>query len=306
MLSTSGTSSSNLSITPPTGEDRQGAYPPAVSRATRLTVMRYRSLHGSGLGVPECTDFGALTDHLCRRWPPGRRGPIEGPEPLLRDTTRSSALARCQSGEDLLVDQSVGGHGVAAERAVLSLEGREAAARLRDDRDQRDHVVQRELRFAGGVHRALGHQHVRPEVAIGAGAPEALHQVQHLRQTLRLRPAAQGRVRQRRLPAPGGPGDPQSTGGVDGGTGPGADPGPAPPAARQDGADTSPMTGWPSSIRPIRVAQTGTPRTKLRVPSIGSITHWRAEEPGVPNSSPITWSRDRERASWERTSCSAA
>src|SRR5690625_5986594 len=138
--------------------------------------MRYRSLHGSGLGVPECTDFGALTDHLCRRWPPGRRGPIEGPEPLLRDTTRSSALARCQSGEDLLVDQSVGGHGVAAERAVLSLEGREAAARLRDDRDQREHVVQRELRFAGGSHRALGHQHVRPEVAIGAGAPEALHQ----------------------------------------------------------------------------------------------------------------------------------
>src|SRR5690625_5918008 len=65
-------------------------------------------------------------------------------------------------------------------------------------------------------------------------------------------------------------------------------PTPAPPHQRRDrdGADTSPMTGWPSSTRPIRVAQTGTPRTKLRVPSIGSITHWRAEEPVVPNSSP--------------------
>src|SRR5690625_6836491 len=81
-------------------------------------------------------------------------------------------------------------------------------------------------------------------------------------------------------------------------------PTPAPPHQRRDrdGADTSPMTGWPSSTRPIRVAQTGTPRTKLRVPSIGSITHWRAEEPVVPNSSPIPWSRDRERRSEEHTS----
>src|SRR5690625_4017337 len=106
--------------------------------------MRYRSIHGSGMGVPECTDFGALTDHLCRGWPAGRHVPIVGTEPLFCDTTRSRALARCQRGEYLLVDQSVGGHGVAAERAVLSLVRREAAARLRDDRDQRDQVVQGE------------------------------------------------------------------------------------------------------------------------------------------------------------------
>ena len=39
------------------------------------------------------------------------------------------------------------------------------------------------------------------------------------------------------------------------------------------GALTTPMTGTPSMAREIRVAQTGTPRRKLEVPSMGSIIH---------------------------------
>ena len=82
----------------------------------------------------------------------------------------------------------------------------------------------------------------------------------------------------------------------------------SPPHQRRPsaGAETRPTTGRPSSISPISVPHTGTPRTKLLVPSIGSITHWRGEAPVLPNSSPITWSRERARESWERTSCSAA
>ena len=43
------------------------------------------------------------------------------------------------------------------------------------------------------------------------------------------------------------------------------------------------------------MAQTGTPRTKFLVPSIGSTTHWRWLWPVEPCSSPSTASRDRTR-----------
>ena len=45
----------------------------------------------------------------------------------------------------------------------------EPAAGLGDDRRQRRHVPQREFRFGGQIDRALGHQHVGPEVAVGRG-----------------------------------------------------------------------------------------------------------------------------------------
>src|SRR5215218_4762321 len=53
-------------------------------------------------------------------------------------------------------------------------------------------------------------------------------------------------------------------------------PSPAPAHQRRcsAGALTAPATGTPSCNRTIRVAYTGTPRTKFLVPSIGSITHW--------------------------------
>ena len=47
---------------------------------------------------------------------------------------------------------------------------------------------------------------------------------------------------------------------------------PSPPSA---GAETTPTVMTPSTSRPIRVAQTGMPRTKLTVPSIGSSTQRR-------------------------------
>src|SRR5699024_7403615 len=66
---------------------------------------------------------------------------------------------------------------------------------------------------------------------------------------------------------------------------------PAPGAAHQRrhsaGAETRPTFGTPSSSRLIRVAHTGTPRTKFFVPSIGSMTHWRPSKcASPPNSSP--------------------
>ncbi len=56
----------------------------------------------------------------------------------------------------------------------------------------------------------------------------------------------------------------------------------------------------------MRVAQTGTPRTKFLVPSIGSTTHWRWLWPVEPCSSPRTASRDRTRDSVRRMACSTA
>src|SRR5689334_11586192 len=58
---------------------------------------------------------------------------------------------RIQPLQDLRVQDRVGGQRVAAERAVRAFEGGEASARLRNDRHQRRHVVQVQLRFAGDV-----------------------------------------------------------------------------------------------------------------------------------------------------------
>ena len=72
------------------------------------------------------------------------------------------------------------------------------------------------------------------------------------------------------------------------------------------GAETNPTTHWPSSMRPMSVAHTGTPRTKFLVPSIGSMTHWREECPVVGSSSPRTESRPRARPSCSRMTRSAS
>src|SRR3954452_22356035 len=42
-----------------------------------------------------------------------------------------------------------------------------------------------------------------------------------------------------------------------------------------NGAETTPTTTSSSTMSEISVAHTGTPRTKILVPSIGSTTHWR-------------------------------
>ena len=56
----------------------------------------------------------------------------------------------------------------------------------------------------------------------------------------------------------------------------------------------------------MRVAHTGTPRTKFCVPSIGSITHCLAAVPVEPSSSPIIPSRVRTRESCARRSSSTS
>ena len=66
------------------------------------------------------------------------------------------------------------------------------------------------------------------------------------------------------------------------------------------GAETTPTTTSSSTIREIRLAQTGTPRTKFLVPSIGSTTQRRWLCPVEPVSSPCTASRGRARESTRR------
>ena len=70
------------------------------------------------------------------------------------------------------------------------------------------------------------------------------------------------------------------------------------------GAETSPATISPASSSAISVAQTGTPRTKFDVPSIGSMIQRRSWDPVDPSispcSSPRTTSRVRVDLSWRR------
>ena len=72
------------------------------------------------------------------------------------------------------------------------------------------------------------------------------------------------------------------------------------------GADTTPSTTSSSTTSAIRVAQTGTPRTKFLVPSIGSTTQRRWLCPVEPCSSPVTASRERTRDSVRRMLSSTA
>ena len=72
------------------------------------------------------------------------------------------------------------------------------------------------------------------------------------------------------------------------------------------GALTTPTTGLSPIIKAISVAQTGTPRTKFLVPSIGSTTQRRGPQPVSPISSPCTASRGRARLRVRRMACSAA
>src|SRR5205807_2667123 len=71
------------------------------------------------------------------------------------------------------------------------------------------------------------------------------------------------------------------------------------------GAETTPHTATPSRSSAISVAQTGIPRAKLRVPSIGSSTQ-RAPPSVAPCSSPSTPSLGRSAASRLRSACSTA
>ncbi len=85
---------------------------------------------------------------------------------------------------------------------------------------------------------------------------------------------------------------------------------PVPRAAHQRrpsaGALTTPTSTEPSTRSATSVAQTGTPRTKFLVPSIGSTTHCRGLSPTSPSSSPSTASPGRRPARVRRTCASTA
>ena len=72
------------------------------------------------------------------------------------------------------------------------------------------------------------------------------------------------------------------------------------------GAETTPSTTSSSTTSEIRVAHTGTPRTKFLVPSIGSMIQRRWLLPVVPCSSPVTASRERTRDRVRRIASSTA
>ena len=71
------------------------------------------------------------------------------------------------------------------------------------------------------------------------------------------------------------------------------------------GMAITPSTGSPSSIRPMLMAQSGSPWTRLPVPSIGSIDHRRGPEPpSAAYSSPVSRSSGNRSPSRPRISCS--
>ena len=137
----------------------------------------------------------------------------------------------------------------------------------------------------GQVDRALGHEHVLPEIAEAAGPVRALLQRDQLVGEPRLVPSGGERDAHLRLVELRR----RSTRGTAGRRRTRRDPRRPTSAGRSAGAETTPTTGpWSTWVRAIRVAHTGMPRTKLEVPSIGSITqrHGESALPTRPCSSP--------------------
>jgi hypothetical protein len=100
-------------------------------------------------------------------------------------------LGGAEPPQQLVVQQAVGGQGVAAERAVLAGQRGEPATGLDDDRHQGGHVVDGQLRLGGDVDGALGQQHVGPEVAVAPGPPDLAGELQEGVQAAALLPPAQ-------------------------------------------------------------------------------------------------------------------
>ncbi len=153
-----------------------------------------------------------------------------------------------------------------------------------------------ELGLGGDVHAALGDEHVGPEVADGPGAPAAPGEDEEVLETADALPGRDRGVREVRVLERRHVRDVAAARGVRATC---RSRRRCPFAAHhrrpRAGADTTPATTSSSTISPIRVAQIGTPRMKLLVPSIGSITQRRGPQPVTPDSSPSTASRGRAR-----------
>jgi len=133
------------------------------------------------------------------------------------------------------VETPVGDDRAAAGGAVDAVERGEPAAGLDHDGHQRGHVVEREIGLGRHVDAALGEQHVRPEVPVGAAAPDLPLQVEERLEAAGALPFGEVGVRQRGVAQVGHGGDVQAAGGGQAPACPGAGPGRGPPAAAERG-----------------------------------------------------------------------
>ncbi len=141
-------------------------------------ATRVRQSPSSGPAVlRQCPDglrTVGVSDPSGRLAGPARAQLVHRAGPAGRESGSSCAVGqRAEERQRGLVEVPVGGERVAAERAVGAVEGGEPAAGLGDDHVERRHVVELQLRLGRDVDRALGDEHVRPEVAVGPGAPAA-------------------------------------------------------------------------------------------------------------------------------------
>ena len=79
-----------------------------------------------------------------------------------------------QQGKGLVVEEPIGADGAAVTVGVAPVEAGHSATSLNDDGHQSGDVPGVELRLSGHVDRPFGHEHVRPEVAVGAATPATI------------------------------------------------------------------------------------------------------------------------------------
>ena len=196
---------------------------------------------------------------------------------------RRGASAWADGGEQCVVQQAVARGGIALHHAVDPVEAGEAATRLDDDRSDCRHVPQRQARARRRCRPLPRRAACRTR---SRHTPGCARPARSARRTGRGRRAPTTRRSRRRTGSHRQRGDPRD----------GQPPRlaaqrrrPRRPDPRADhhrrpseGAETTPTTGTSPSSRAMSVAHTGTPRTKLLVPSIGSMTHRRDRVAGPP------------------------
>jgi hypothetical protein len=133
------------------------------------------------------------------------------------------------------VQMPVGRDRAARLGAPDAVEVGEPSAGLLDDDGEGRQVVQREVGFGRRVDRALGDEHVGPEVAVRAAAPARREQVDHLIEPPDVAPRRQAGVRERRVGQRGDVGDAAAACRGEAAAGPGARAArrPPPPAERR-------------------------------------------------------------------------
>jgi hypothetical protein len=90
----------------------------------------------------------------------------------------STSALLVEHGEHGVVQATVRGERAAVPGAGLATDRGEPAAGLLDDRDERREVVRLHVELGGDVDEPFGEQHVRPQVAVGPVAPNALGQLE--------------------------------------------------------------------------------------------------------------------------------